>query len=337
MKILIIGCGSIGRRHMANLRRIGGHELIAYRTRRENSEKLETEYGVRIFYSFEEALAQGPEAAIIANPTSLHVPAARHALKAGCHLFIEKPLSHTLEGVDDLLQRAEAAKRVVFIGYQLRFNPLLMQAKAQIEEGLLGRILFMRASVGQYLPDWHPWEDYRQGYYGRKELGGGPLLTLSHELDEVLWFLGKPMQVRCRLDKVSDLEIDTEDTAELILEFPSKTVASVHMDYLQPTITQTCQIIGKEGFMDLDLQAGIARTFLTKTGRWQENRLPAGFTRDDLFSAELTHFLDCIHNGVPCRMDGRQVGRLALEVISAAQESARTGKVISLHETVHAG
>ncbi len=336
MKILIIGCGSIGKRHMANLRRLGGHELIAYRTRRENSKELEAKYGARIFYSLEEALAQSPDAAVIANPTSLHLPAARQALEAGCHLFMEKPLSHTLEGVDDLLRQAEERERVVFIGYQWRFNPLLMRAKEQLDAGALGRILFIRAQVGQYLPDWHPWEDYRKGYYGREELGGGALLTLSHELDYVLWFLGKPIQVSCFMDRVSDLEIDTEDIAELILRFPSGAVASVHMDYLQRTVTQTCQIIGEEGVMEIDLRQGTARSFLTKTGQWHEDLLPPSFTRDDMFLAELKHFLDCINNGIPCRMDGRKVGRLALEVICAAQESAGTGKAVSLDETIHA-
>ena len=334
MKILIVGCGSIGKRHMGTLQQIGGHELIAYRTHREDSQKLEAHYGVRIFYSMEEALAQKPEAAIIANPTSLHVAAARQALAAGCHLFMEKPISHTLEGVEELLQQAEKQKRVVFIGYQWRFNPLLIRAKEQIDAGAMGKILFVRTQIGQYLPDWHPWEDYRKGYYGREDLGGGALLTLSHNLDYLLWFLGKPAQVSCFMDKVSELEIDTEDMAELILRFPSGALGSVHMDYLQRTTTHTCQIIGEEGEMVIDLQQGTARTFLADMGQWHEDRLPKGFARDDMFLAELKHFLDCINNGVPCRMDGRRVGRLALEVICAAQESAGTGKVVSLDERI---
>ena len=334
MKVLVVGCGSIGRRHIDNLTRIGGHELIAYRTRREGVAELAQRYGVRSVFSLEEALAQHPDVAIIANPTSLHVPIALEAVRAGCHVFIEKPLSHSMEGVDELLGMARERQRVVCVAYQWRFHPLLARVKALIDSGAIGRVVSLRAQVGQYLPDWHPWEDYRQGYYARRDLGGGVILTLSHELDYVLWWLGQPEAVTCFAERGGRLEIDTEGLAEMILRFPNGTLASIHMDYYQRTVTRTCHLIGEDGLVEIDLERGVARTFFAARERWEEDTLPAGFAPNQMYLDELEHFLDCVQRDVPCRIDG-MAGRLTLQVALAAKQASASGRAVAIDEAVN--
>jgi predicted dehydrogenase len=192
MKILIMGLGGIGQRHLRNLRILGGNdlEIIAYDPRSdvpvltdqlkvEEGTSLEKKYNLGIFMDIEQALAQGPQAAFICNPTSLHITAAIRAAREGCALFIEKPLSHNLENVDELISLVESRGLAAVVGYQMRFHPCLQRLHALVQEKKVGRILSVRAVVGEYLPGWHTYEDYRQSYASRQYLGGGVILFIG--------------------------------------------------------------------------------------------------------------------------------------------------------------
>jgi predicted dehydrogenase len=155
----------------------------------------------------------------VTNPTSLHIETACQALRAGAHVLVEKPLGHSLGGVSELLQTSERATRQLMVGYNLRFHPGLARLKALTDRGAIGTIVSARADYAEYLPDWHPWEDYRRSYSGRRDLGGGPLLTLSHALDALCWLLGAPRWVTAAAAHTSLLDIETEDVADLLLRF----------------------------------------------------------------------------------------------------------------------
>jgi hypothetical protein len=202
MKALVVGLGSIGRRHARNWVRLGlGEVLVCRQTDRPLPEPL----GVpaREFRALDEALADQPDVVLVTNPTSLHLATARLALQAGSHVLVEKPISHTLDGTESLLH----SERLVTVGYNLRFHPGLLRTRELLHAGAIGKPLSLRAEVGEYLPDWHPWEDYRQSYAARRDQGGGPILTFSHELDSVYWLLGMPVASR-RHAHASALEID---------------------------------------------------------------------------------------------------------------------------------
>ena len=188
MKILITGLGGIGQRHLRNLRTLRGNdlEIIAYDPRPnppvltdqlkiEAGTRLEQKYNLAMYTDIEQAMAQKPHAAFICNPTSQHIQAALKAARAGCALFIEKPLSHNLEGVDELIRLVETGALPAVVGYQMRFHPCLQRLHALVQEKKVGRILSVRAVVGEYLPGWHTYEDYRQGYAARQDLGGGEI------------------------------------------------------------------------------------------------------------------------------------------------------------------
>jgi predicted dehydrogenase len=196
MKILMVGLGGIGQRHLRNLRALLGEEveIIAYRVRRlsrvitptlqaDGERDVERVYGVQVFEDLEQALAQEADVAFICNPSSLHVPIALACMHAGCDLFIEKPLSDSLEGLPELLEQIERHGRIVMVGYQLRFHPCFLRMQEIVRSGVLGNLLAVRAAVGEYLPGWHKYEDYREGYAARAELGGGVILSQIHEFD----------------------------------------------------------------------------------------------------------------------------------------------------------
>ena len=240
MLILVIGCGSIGKRHIRNLKALNVRDIIAHDLRMERCREVEQEYGVKAYDDLEEALAQKPDVALICTPTSLHIPPALSAARNGCHLFIEKPLSHSLDGVDELLEIVARKNLITLVGCNMRFHPSIALVKELLGKESIGKVLCARVQTGQYLPDWHPWEDYRQGYSANKSLGGGIILDGVHEIDYITWLLSEVSQVVCFSDKLSSLEIDTEDTAEILLRLKSGAIAdtatlTMHLSQLTPS------------------------------------------------------------------------------------------------------
>jgi predicted dehydrogenase len=323
LRILVAGFGSIAQRHVRNLRTLTPLEVVAYRV---GGEPLPEEFQgdwITETTDLEEALSRRPDAALVCSPPRHIMEVALRLARAGCPLFIEKPLSHTMEGVAELVSLVREQSLVSLMGYNLRYQPGLQLVKALLDEGRIGRVVSLRVQVGQYLPDWHPWEDYRKGYSARRDLGGGVITDLIHEIDYVRWLGGEVHRVVCFADHVSRLEIDTEDVAEILLGFESGAIGSVHVDYVQRAPTRGCQIIGDEGTIVWDDSAGEVRLFEADDSEWQTFR-QEGFERNDMYLAEMKHFLDCLEGRAEPVVDvgeGAEVLRIAL----AARADAGTG------------
>ncbi len=333
MKILIAGLGSIGRRHLRNLQALGERDILLYRTRR--SSLPDSDLGdFPVVTDLNAALDQRPAAAIITNPTALHLEVAIPAARAGCHLLIEKPISHNMANVPALRQAVQQGGGQVLVGFQFHFHPGLRQAADWIAAGAIGRPLSARAHWGEYLPNWHPWEDYRQGYSARSDLGGGVILTLSHPLDYLRWLLGEVDCLWALTGHLGDLEIDVEDTAEIGLRFRNGALGSVHLDYNQRPPAHTLEVIGTRGTLRWDNSDGSAALYDAGRGEWQrvspakQLNLNRPFERNDLFLAEMRHFLAlaCGEVQPACSLED---GIVALRLALAAQASARQGNRIT--------
>jgi len=273
-----------------------------------------------VYTDLEQALAAAPEAIFICNPSSQHMPVALAAARAGCHLFIEKPLSHDLEGIAELRRILAEKQRIAMVGFNLRFHPGLQAVKALLAEGAIGRVTSARVQVGQWLPDWHPDEDYRRNYSARRDLGGGVILDLIHELDYICWLMGPVARVGCMAGTLSSLEIETEDTAEILLQFSAGAIGCVHVDYVQRVGSRTCSLIGEEGTIELDLIAAQLRVWRTASGAWETTRFE--FDRNDMYLNEVRHFLTAMRTGEGVDAD---VGEAVMRVAMAAHQSARSG------------
>jgi len=347
MKALFIGLGGIGQRHLRNLRTIAAErgetlEILAYRVRRyarvltdqlgvEDGKDLESLHSLKVFDHLENALYEDPEVAFICNPTSLHIFVALQAAKAGCHLFLEKPVSHNLDGVDELLEVTRQRRLVTLVGYQLRFHPLLRRIKQLLDQEAIGRILAVRIEVGEDIRKWHPYEDYRQTYASRRDLGGGVILSQIHEMDYAHWFFGMPRRVFALGGHLSNLEVDVEDVASILMEFTrdGRTLpVHFHEDYVQFPPSRGCQIIGDAGKIILDLR-GLSLSVYDAAGKIGESRTLEGFERNKLFLDEMSHFLACVRGEeqpiVPLE-DGVRSLRMAL----AARQSLAEGNVVTL-------
>jgi predicted dehydrogenase len=344
MRFLVVGLGGIGQRHVRNLRGLVGPaaEILAYRVRRdaltltdslgvEPGSSAEEKYGLRVFTQLDDALAEQPDAVLICNPSSLHLPVALKAARAGCALFIEKPLSHSVEGIDELIGLVETTHLVGLVGYQMRFHPCLLRARTLIEGGAIGRVVAVRVEVGEYLPGWHTYEDYRQMYASRGDLGGGVILSQIHELDYVYWLFGMPTRVFALGGHLTHLEIDVEDTASILLECfvgGRPIPVHVHQDYIQRPPSRTCEVIGDYGKILVDLREPTV-TVYDGEGNIKESSAYPDLQRNQLFLDEMRHFLACVEGRETPRVSVRD-GARSLEIALAAKQSIDTGHVIDL-------
>lgn len=322
MKFLISGLGSIGRRHFRNLLALGERDILLHRTHRATLPDDELA-GFPVETDLSDALAHQPDALIVANPTALHLEVAIPAAEAGCHILMEKPISHSLARVDELTAALRRGGGQCLVGFQFRFHPGLRQVKAWLEVGLIGSPLSVRAHWGEYLPGWHPWEDYTQGYAARPELGGGVVLTLSHPLDYLRWLLGE-VEGLWAFTSNKGLGMAVEDTAEIGLRFTSGCLGSLHLDYNQRPPSHMLEITGTQGRILWDNADGISSAFQAEVpGEWQISTPPEGFERNWLFMDELRHFLRVMRGEVMplCTLqDGIQALRLSLGVLESAEK-----------------
>ncbi|MBU2609594.1 MAG: Gfo/Idh/MocA family oxidoreductase [Chloroflexi bacterium] len=231
MKFLIAGLGSVGRRHLRNLKALGETDILFYRTHRATLSDDELA-GLPVETDLRRALAQKPDAVIVANPTSMHLDVAIPAAEAGCAILLEKPVSGFLDGLDELAAAAQKSGSRILVGFQFRFHPSLQKAADLLRAGAIGRILLVRAHWGEYLPDWHPWEDYKQGYAARADLGGGAARSLTHPLDYLRWLCGD-VQSLWAFTGALGLGLSVEDTADIGLRFASGAIGSVQLNYNQ--------------------------------------------------------------------------------------------------------
>jgi predicted dehydrogenase len=323
MRFLIAGLGSIGRRHLRNLQALGQTDILLYRTHSASLPDSELE-GIPEFTGLAEALAQKPDAVIISNPTSAHISVALPASAAGCHLLIEKPISQDMAGMSELRANLARTGRQVLMGFHYRYHPVLCQVKTLLDSGQLGQPLSVHAHWGEYLPDWHPWEDYRRGYAARADLGGGVVLTLSHPLDYLRWLIGEVDAVSATLAHASLLELDVEDHADIALRFTRGCLGSVHLNYYQRPPAHWFEIITESGFIRWNNASGTAEIYSVARKDWQHLNPPVGFERNDLFLAEMAHFIK-VCQGVQYSGCDLEDGIRALEIALAVHYSATVG------------
>ncbi len=326
---LVVGSGSIGRRHISNLKKLGVEDIIAQDVMPERCREIEREFRIKTFDSLEKAFLQKPQVALICTPTGLHLQQAILAAQNSCHLFIEKPLAHSLNGVDQLLTLVRQNELITLVGCNMRFHPGIAKMKEILDKKSIGHVLGARVQSGSYLPDWHPYEDYRHSYSAKRELGGGVILDGIHEIDYLRWFLGEVEEVFCIAGRFSTLEIDTEDMAEILIRFGSGALAELHLDYVQRSYARSCQLIGDAGTVQWDFNDGQVRFYDAKSRGWQVFPLKADYDVNEMYVEEMKHFISCLKGEEKPMQDVFQAKR-ALEVALAAKDSAAKGSIISI-------
>ena len=287
---VVVGTGSIAKRHISNLKQLFPNALIACAPSSNESSSIHQIEADKIFRDIREAIKANPICAIIASPTSLHLKNAYDFLCSDIPTLIEKPLCKNLKAFKEYKEVFERKKSKVEIGYCLRYQPAAMEFKKLIDEkNILGEIHSVIIDVGQYLPDWRPGIDYKKSVSAKESLGGGVLLELSHELDYINWLFGASDSVFCKAINTGSLNIDVEDKVDAILMRKDNFTINLHMDFLQRNPVRYCKVIGSEGNLQWDI---LRNKIVFKGSKEQEKVLfsEEEYDRNEMYLSMLVRF-----------------------------------------------
>jgi predicted dehydrogenase len=314
MRIAVLGCGSIGKRHLRNLLTEGKHELLPFDPNPDARAHVESLLKIKTHSSLESLWEANPHIALICAPPHRHLELALKAAEQGAHLFIEKPVADRLDGINQLQALVGSNKLITMVGCNMRFHPGPARVKALLEQRAIGAILAARIQTGSYLPDWRPATDFRKSYTASRQQGGGAILDCIHELDLAIWYFG-PASVFASVALPSEkLGIEVEGLAEILLRHSNGVLSSVHLNFVQRDYRRLCQIIGETGSIYWDFDSA-----------WVEIRNGAGLERrfdldpewnvNQMYVDELRHFLQCVerNEATSCPLDqGIAVLKIAL-------------------------
>jgi predicted dehydrogenase len=326
---LLVGYGSIGRRHLTNLHRLGVTDWAVVHSG-QGTLPLQSPGPARIYSDLSEALEkESPSFAVIANPTSMHVPTALACAAAGCALLIEKPISHSLDGVEELEAAATALRLKAVVGFQFRFHPALQRIRDLVRSGELGVPLHARVIWAEYLPSWHPWEDWRKGYAARAELGGGVHHTICHPFDYLRMIFGDPVTLFATLRQDGPLGLSVPEAADVVLSFAEGLTAQVHLDYWCRPPMHRMDLICSRGSVHWDYLTGLLEVSDPNGEGCRSVAYPGVEGRNDLFLSEAAHFLGVIGEGEPsgCGIDD---GIAVVRICDAIDRSAVSGELTSI-------
>lgn len=241
---------------------------------------------------------QRPDIVFVCSPTKLHLEQAREAAKNGMHLFIEKPLSNSLDGVDELRKIVTEKKLICMVGCNMRFHFGPATVKRMIEEGAIGKVLHAGVYTGSYLPDWRPQNDYKKSY-SADPTQGGAILDCIHEIDLALWYLGAAKLAGVTKEQADILGIPVEGTADLRLEHASGATSDVHLSFMEKQYKRFCVIEGEEGSISWDIDQKTVEVTDAEGYVVQTALEPAGYDLNRMYIDEITHFLECVASGRP--------------------------------------
>lgn len=292
MKFLVVGGGSIGQRHLRNLKSLNYSELYCFK--REFSKEFSTEFNCKVLITIKEVELLKPDVILICNPTALHETWIEISDRLNAAVFVEKPMIHSQKGLNNIL-KSWTHKNVFFIGFMLRFHPLVKKVKELIDSKKIGEVYSSRLEFGSWLPYWHPWEDYKTSYASLSKMGGGVINTITHELDLAQYFFGNPERVKSVKANFSILDINVEELAESILVYNDKLV-TLHVDYLQKDYDRNIKILGTKGKILWNWHENAIKISLHNdlTETYELN----DFDVNQLYIDELTHFINLVQKKI---------------------------------------
>ena len=328
--LLILGTGSVGKRHLGNLVKLGC-EVSAMDPRRERlNEAAKVAPLVHQFTSLEEALSlkQKFSGVIIASPPKFHVEQSIAALRVDLPVFLEKPVSPDISSAAKLVKVAHESRVPLLLGYTYRWWPPLLDLKKKIVEGMVGKIRHVRCVMSAHLADWHPWERYQDFFMASRELGGGALLDESHFLDLILWFFGAPSSLYARVEKLSDLDIETDDNVDALLDYPNGLRVSIHLDLFGRPHEKFITISGEGKPLHWSFEPNRIRFSESMGQEWEDKTY--SFERNDMFVNAVKEFIEILdgRRSPSCTIDD---GYAVMRTLEAMRESSKMRKVVTVN------
>jgi predicted dehydrogenase len=328
MNFLIMGCGSIGERHVMNLKFILPEaSLDVFDPQKERLMTVSKKYSVKPVHH-DKVDSTIYDCVFICTPPVSHIEIAKRALNSGSNVFIEKPLSYSLDGIEELQNLVKSKQLLAFVAYNFRFNKCINMIKQMIKDLKFGRILHTFAYFGQYLPDWRPSQDYKESYTAKKSLGGGIIYDGSHELNYFLWLFGNPVYVQSQFTFTDILSADTEAIADILLKFDKNILGYIHLDFVRREYKRTVEILCENGLIQWSMSDATIRIFNATSKSWNSIRLKESI--NDMYIEEIRHVIGCIRSKSNSEIIDLEDGILSLRLCHNVYESGISGKRLSL-------
>jgi predicted dehydrogenase len=350
-KVLVVGFGSIGKRHVINLLTHSNVKIIVL-TKRKNiklekigkqkkisllkSDKfgiapneIEIPHGkyLKFFNSLDQCLAEKPDIGFITNETRYHVPTTMKLIGAGLDLFIEKPVSDSMIGLEKISKMIKQKRLITQIGCNFRFHPCIKKIRHLVQTKSIGRVISVQLEHGSYLPDYHPWEDYQYSYSAQKKLGGGVILSQIHDLDYLYWIFGDVNEVFAISGKFSDLQTDTEDFATITLRFKNNIIGHIHLDWFQRPYFRSCKIKGTDGMIYWDSDSNRVKLFNSKENKWNIILNAKNYQKNTMYVDEIKYFLKCLRKRENT-INGIEDGIRTLQIALAIKRASKLKKIV---------
>ena len=323
--ILIIGLGSIGKRHLNNLIDLGYTNIIIV----SKSDTISAEFKrFAVYTDIQKAITENSIShGVICTPTSSHLEDLAILLENNiANIYLEKPVSHNLNYLNEISSLINKCKRLV-VGYDLHFDPGLIKIKKLLDENQMGKIFSINSIVGQYLPDWRPDQNYLKGMSARIDKGGGVMLDLVHEFDYVRWLVGKPKNIACIFQKNPNLAIETEDLADVLIHFEGNSSGTIHLDYHQKKLVRNCMITCEKGTIFWDLTKSEVK--IIRYDQEEELFSYFGFERNQRYMDSIKAFLD--ESKFDDRLTDFEEALVSLKMVVAAKESSISKQFIAIN------
>ena len=326
-KALIVGTGSIARRHFDVLQREAPSIEICVLKHRTSLFKGKPANKTLEVDNVDEAVSFSPDFAIIANPAPFHIDSAGYFAQEGCHLLIEKPLSNSSDGLAQLSSTCENKNVVVHIGYVLRHLPSIQKFKEALQDKSIGKLIAVKIETGQYLRDWRPNSNLEKTVSFRKSLGGGVLRELSHELDLVHYLFGRPKKVAGELRRLTDLTLDCEDAAKLKVEIDSGLIIDVDLDFIRRDATRKCYVIAENASLLWDATKGHLMKYHCTNQEWETIYKKSEVSEiATAYDVQMSDFLDKADNPKYSSVSATLYdGGLVVKMIEGIEESNKAG------------
>lgn len=333
-KVLVIGSGGIGRRHLRGYLATGRAKLSIVEPNAERRAEAEGMFSLeRSYADLAEADLSSYDLAVICAPAHLHVPLMLACAAARLPFMVEKPLAVTMDGVDAALKAVADAGILARVGYIRRIAPELLALRRQIENGDIGDVRLVYVNSSQEFPKYRP--DFQRTYYARPEMGGGAILdAASHTFDMLIWLLGKPVQVAAMYDRLVLQGTETEDTCLVNIRFESGAMANVTINQFQKPNTNRNDFIGTKG--NLTLEHSVLSLSTDDSGTPVDKRdymdgLVPTEAHQARFTIQANAMLDAIE-GKPCHLATLEEARLNLQVALAAKQSWNDQQIITIKD-----
>lgn len=325
---LVVGGGSIGQRHLQNLQQLGV-EMAAVDPDSLVRETLAAEFNVTTFPELSDGLDSfDPDLVVVCTPNRFHVELATEAVQAGCHLFVEKPLSHNMSRIAELQTAISEQDVITLVGCNLRFHPEIRKISELLQNNVIGSVVAARIEGGSYLPEWFPDSDYTESYSAREDLGGGVILDYIHEINYARWFLDEFETVSAVAGQRTQLDIETNDIAGILAETADGIICEFHLDYIQRAYSRSNHIIGEQGTVRWSWPDEQVEWYVASEDEWYSFSRSDDWEPNDMYIEEMEHFLSCVdnHTETTCPV---ACGVRDLAVALAARRSATSGRHIS--------